>query len=518
MKTKMRSFGALLPLSFFLLATGCGAADGDGSTGSSVSQDELLLAGTKWPNGIVPVCFVTASTQRADFAQRKRQIRDTVNRSWAATANVEFTGWGTCPANANGMARITLMDSGTSSSGFGWSSTSPTDVFLNVTDRFPGVLVTHEFGHTLGFAHEFDRADFVNTQVNGVPCNASGVNSTGDTLGTAPDANSLLASTYCGTWSELSGWDTEGVINAYGPRVNAVRPLITGYGSAQSDHVTVSTSTGRAEVKGSGYGWAYTNGWVFAGQIPGTTPLKLYWSPGRVDNATLASSTTQSDVVAAGYTFVRTEGYVFTSQQPGTVPLKQYFHDGRLDHMLTTPGPSEDAAVAAGYRFVRIEGYVPATRPYSVLWSYWNGTRLDNATTKQASQLATDLNAASYDFVGFDGAVWRFAYPSTARVDNYWSSARADHFLLATTASRNAAVAAGYTAVSNEDASGPETGELSNGAGYVHTASASGLAAMNSYWHGGRTEHYTTINKGSVATSQGYTPVQTEGWGLATND
>ena len=118
------------------------------------------------------------------------------------------------------------------------------------------------------------------------------------------------------------------------------------------------------------------------------------------------------------------------------------------------------------------------------------------------------MHAAGYEFTGIDGAVWNNNYPGTSQLKNYWSTARLDHFALANSTSQSDAVAAGYTAVATENQ--PTVG-------YLHNTAVSGLSPMNSYWSAARTEHFTTIGRGAVATGQGYSLVRTEGWGLATN-
>ena len=43
-----------------------------------------------------------------------------------------------------------------------------------------------------------------------------------------------------------------------------------------------------------------------------------------------------------------------------------------------------------------------------------------------------------------------------------------------------------------------------------------GLSALTSYWHSGRGDNFTTVNRGSVAIGSGYSLVRTEGYTFAT--
>jgi hypothetical protein len=80
--------------------------------------------------------------------------------------------------------------------------------------RIPaGQMVPHEFGHALGFAHEFERGDFID---EGGECSSDQPVPGGDTLGTNPDRWSIMASSgYCNWRTALSWWDRVGANNAY---------------------------------------------------------------------------------------------------------------------------------------------------------------------------------------------------------------------------------------------------------------------------------------------------------------
>jgi hypothetical protein len=200
------------------------ACDMSGYESEDVGSTEhpLFLTEPKWANGVVPVCWPAATRARSDFATRSRQVRDILNASWPSVANVEFTGWGACPSNTGGLVVISLFtDSTTAKATIGYRGSTVThkvDLGVNRPD-FNGGLVPHEFGHILGFAHEMGRPDFQDDSSGS--CEQD--NETGDTLGTPPDRESVMASTgYCQTNRFLSRWDIVGVRNAYGTRAENV--------------------------------------------------------------------------------------------------------------------------------------------------------------------------------------------------------------------------------------------------------------------------------------------------------
>ncbi|WP_437624005.1 hypothetical protein [Sorangium sp. So ce1151] len=214
------------------------AREGVDSTGQ-----HLLRTGAPWPGGRVPVCYLlpeglTAAARRAslDYWARTRRA---IEASWERAAKIDFHGWGPCGASTGGWLAVTL-DRGTwSSSDIGYAGASQaTRMMLDMNDKREPVVQIHEFGHVLGFAHEFDRRGWspgraCTTCRSDDDCDSGGrevcldtgycsvAHATYDEV-TAADEDSIMAATYCDNWADehgrLSSWDIVGAQRVYGVR------------------------------------------------------------------------------------------------------------------------------------------------------------------------------------------------------------------------------------------------------------------------------------------------------------
>jgi hypothetical protein len=238
------------------LVTGCAAEVAEPAHGETVGQrsDELYLMdpyASQTFDRTIPVCFNSATATRSDFTTIRRRIKDIVARTWTQATGLRFKGvssseWQQCPQD--GFPATINIGYG-ACGGSGAQTCSPAlggcqnriDINFCV-DAISDATVAHEFGHALGFTHEFNRPDFTSTPT----CPGTPVPG-GDPLGTIPDESSILNSTYCHLNPELSYWDIAGSQNLWG-RPNFFAD-VTGDGFddaivANSDGVWIRTNDG----------------------------------------------------------------------------------------------------------------------------------------------------------------------------------------------------------------------------------------------------------------------------------
>lgn len=158
--------GGLLSLS------GCGAesnylyADGSETNSSQISE-ELFANPTRFWSGdpvMIPVCWVNPTSASASA---RAQVRRAAEGEWNRYARINFTGWGGCDTAPSGRrVEITITTSGGSScvhaSGNAKVSCNfNTSCISTVGDTCYDATARHEFGHVLGYLHEEERTDYV---------------------------------------------------------------------------------------------------------------------------------------------------------------------------------------------------------------------------------------------------------------------------------------------------------------------------------------------------------------------
>lgn len=212
-------------LSGVLSAAFCVSAQAQLARPAGVTDEELfgtVVRDSKWPTLPIPVCWENPS---ADDARYRAISRSAVEETWERHSAVRFTGWGTCTATSPGI-RIRIADEGSHVKALGrYLDKRPQGMVLNFTfanwspscqqnqDFCVYAIAAHEFGHSLGFAHEQNRPDAP------AECREENRQGTdGDYNVTKYDANSIM--NYCSpAWNgdgKLSPLDIEAVQKFYG--------------------------------------------------------------------------------------------------------------------------------------------------------------------------------------------------------------------------------------------------------------------------------------------------------------
>lgn len=235
-----------LALAGSAFALACQSASVEDEVGGS-EQELLTSSGVKlWPTSQIPVCWKSDAFRETEFDEFRRMVRVWLAESWSAAANIEFTDWGEC-ATYPSSNHINVQFSSTNGTGatIGHYLANDNDPFPDdgVDHRVAGTngmtfnrgdlrsltrdmqqaFVRHEFGHSLGFSHETDRA-------------ANPANEQGNTWGTDFDEFSVMRGDF-----PLSPSDIAGARRAYG-------------GFPDTKLATATRSDGRIEVLYNGTG------------------------------------------------------------------------------------------------------------------------------------------------------------------------------------------------------------------------------------------------------------------------
>lgn len=126
--------------------------------------------------------------------------------------------------------------------------------------------------------------------------------------------------------------------------------------------------------------------------------------------------------------------------------LKSYWHDDRIDFFETATEMGQNAALNVfGYSFVRSECQLyPRRQPDTVsLDLYWSEELQDNATIATAASVETVL-AAGYEKKATEGYVFPTEQPGTVPLKLFYSSELQDYYTTTADSGEAAARESGY--------------------------------------------------------------------------
>lgn len=196
--------------------------------------------------------------------------------------------------------------------------------------------ITHELGHCLGFMHT--------NQFNGVLIPETP---------NAQDPNSVMNAVVL-NWNGFTYYD----IISYGivyPNAANTKRLLRYYSGKDKDHFYTINST-ELNASGSSYNFEKGEGYLYASQVSGSTPLYRYYRGSDKDHFYTANFAELGNG-ADGYAYEGIAGYLFATQISGTRPLYRYYSGTDSDHFYTT-NFNELGSGGNGYTYEGVVGYV----------------------------------------------------------------------------------------------------------------------------------------------------------------